>query len=439
MNELTKMSQEELIKLIQSNNTQDPYERDNKGKILNTYNNLLYFIQHNDELSDNLKFNEFLQRKEYKGQEFTDFEMNHIYALYDQQLGIKAKGNIDVVVSEIFSENRYNPVKEYINNLEWDGKERVERLFIDLLEADDTELNRKMTIKWFMAAVKRVLYPGCKFDNMIVIRGGQGIGKSTICERIANSFFSTISLGEIGSKDIINKLNKSWICIIDEMDTFNRKEMSTIKTFLSTSKDTARLAYARNANTYERHCVFIGSTNDDTFLRDNTSSVERRFWVIDCKKQKFDKEAIAKITPDFVSQLWAEASHKLKDDTYLDIESELLEEFARQQVEFKTYTTDVAIDYTVELLEKSYNSPKSATEFYVQATDTLFVNGTKLDKIPASWLIHCLKKTFNVERTAKYLGNALAEKWVYKNAKIDGRTHKCFVRRKNELFEDEDE
>lgn len=434
--ELEKMKK--IIANVEQEN-QDPYERDSKGKILDTYYNRKYFATHHEEIAGKLKFNDFLQRKEYDGREFTDFEQNHIYALYDNELGIRSRGNIDVVISEMFSENRYNPIRDYITNLKWDGVERVERLFIDFLQADDTRLNRAMTMKWFMAAVKRVLHPGCKFDNMIVLRGGQGIGKSQICEKIAKKHYSSISLSEIDNKDVINKLNLSWVCIIDELDNFNKKEMSSIKTFLSTSNDTVRLAYARNANTYERHCVFIGSTNDDTFLRDSTSAVERRFWVIDCKREKYDSSVIEMLTPEYVDQLWAEAAHKLTDDTYLDLESDLIEDFSIKQVEFKTYTTDVAIDYANELLDKKYNNPQTAQQMFLQASNEDNVGGSVLDKVPVSWLTYCLKKIYGTERSGKYMATALADNWLYRSGRIKSQVYKCLVRRKNELFEYEDE
>ena len=224
------------------------------------------------------------------------------------------------------------------------------------MDADDTELNRYMTKIWFVAAVKRIFEPGCKFDNMIVLQGEQGIGKSSICDLISLNFSNNVSLNEIGHKDLINKLNRTWIAVVDELDSFNKKEMSNIKTFISNTKDTARLAFGKNAETYSRHCVFIGSTNDSTFLRDNTSDVERRFWVIKCNKTKKDSRIFDILTDDYVRQLWAESVYyyRKNPNMYLDIKKELINDFGKEMKKFKMYVDDVAMDYLNSILEKRY-------------------------------------------------------------------------------------
>jgi len=82
----------------------------------------------------------------------------------------------------------------------------------------------------------------------------------------------------------VETLNRSWIVAFDELSGITRKDLADIKSFLSKSSETVRLAYARNPETYKRHCIFIGSTNEDNFLRDYTASMERRFWVIECTR-----------------------------------------------------------------------------------------------------------------------------------------------------------
>lgn len=327
----------DYLKEMEEHKWEDELVRGKRGVLENTISNYVLYLENEPKYKGKLKYNEYLREKEYDGGEYSDFIMHRIYTDISEYFYTCNRSNADTAISNVFDKNRYNPVVDYIRGLEWDGKKRIENLFIDLLEADDTELTREMSRKWMIAAVKRTLDPGCKFDNMIVLQGGQGIGKTTICEKLSNHFFSTISLDEIGNKDLVDKLNKTWIAIIDEMDTFNKKEMSTIKTFLSLCEDRARLAYARNTSNFKRHCVFIGSTNDDTFLRDNTSSVERRFWVIKCNKTVKDSRVSDTMTPEFVDQLWAEAYHYYMENPnqYLDISSSLMDEFAKSQEKFK--------------------------------------------------------------------------------------------------------
>lgn len=405
-------------------------KKDDKGKILNDIDNYIAFLEHSDKYKNKLKYNEFKQEKEFDGREFSDFDLNIIYNDCERETSLSSHSKIDSALSEVFNNHRYNPILDYLNNLEWDGKERIKNLFIELLDADDTFLNQQMTQKWFIAAVKRIVEPGCKFDNIIVLQGEQGIGKSTICELISHHFFNTVSLSEIGSKDLIDKLNKTWIAIIDEMDTFNRKEMSTIKTFLSVSQESVRLAYGKNTSTFKRHCIFIGSTNDETFLRDSTSSVERRFWVIKCNKTKMDGKIRELLTKDYIDQLWAEAMYKYNEEPnqYLDIDATLQNDFANTMKEFKTYNNDIVIDYIKEILNKNYQLNSDGTfdselDFYNQFTDNKIYDSQSdnINKIPMSSLSFVLKKFYNEERPAKYIALALSDEWEYKMIKYKGK------------------
>lgn len=404
------------------------YELDQKGLPKATTMNCITYLESEPEFAGKFAYNEYTCQREFDGKEYNDFIMNHIYACIDSALGIRNKSIIDVAVSELFSNNSYNPVVDYLNTLVWDGEERIETLFIKLLGAEDTKLNRIMTKKWFLAAYKRAIHPGCKFDNMIVLRGGQGIGKSTICEKISKGFWSTITLSEIGSKDLVDKLNSTWIAVIDELADFNKREMSDIKTFLSKPSDKARLAYLRNTQTYNRHCVFIGSTNDETFLRDTTSSVERRFWVIDCRNTKINEQAFAEFTPEFINQIWAEAKACYTEDTYLDIESEYQKDFAELQSNFKTYNDDFASDYIREIVEHAYDNPQSSQEMLQQFNNTTQYNGTKLDKIPASWIVYILKERFHEVRSQKYIAQVLSNKWSYATIRVGDDVCKGFRR-----------
>lgn len=396
--------------------------------------NIITFLENYPKYAGKLKYNEYLRMKEYDGYEFTDFMQSTINNDVFRYLGFSNKGWVEDSINEVFDKNRYNPVVNYISNLHWDGKKRIESLFIDLLEADDTELTRVMTEKWMIAAVKRTLEPGCKFDNMIVLQGNQGIGKSSICERLAKGFFSTISLDEIDNKDIIDKMNKTWIGIIDEMDNFNRKEMSKVKTFLSQCQDTVRLAYARNTSVFTRHCIFIGSTNDDTFLRDSTSSVERRFWIIKCNKTKMDNKIRKIMTDDYVDQLWAEAYwyYKLDPKQYLDMEQERMEEFARTQQKYKTYNDDDLIEYIKDVLEGEYYINQEGEVYDTSQLDNNTVTGLKyhVNKMQGYILTEMVNRKFHEKRSTKYIELALGGEWKYKDVwfKKLGKNVKAWVR-----------
>lgn len=414
----------------------DKLIRDGRGLVMKKPDNFILYLENHPKYAGKLKYNEFLCQREYDGEVFSDARQDIIYNDIERGLGIYNRSMVDSALSEVFEAHKYNPVVDYIKSLKWDGKKRIESLFIDLLEADDTELNREMTKKWMIAAIKRILLPGCKFDNMIVLQGSQGIGKSTICERLAKGFFSTISLAEIDNKDIIDKMNKTWIAIIDEMDNFNRKEMSNVKTFLSKCEDEARLAYARNTSKFKRHCVFIGSTNDDTFLRDSTSNVERRFWVIKCNKTKMDGKIRKIMTDDYVDQLWAEAFQYLKEEPnqYLDMTQDMMEEFAKVQKQFNISEDDELVDYIKDILDRPYFINKEGEVIDIDEMNTDFTTGEKhyINKISVYVITQLLGNKFHQSRSTKYLEKALSEEWECKPAgfkKLNYKTVRAWVRK----------
>jgi predicted P-loop ATPase len=409
---------------------------DQKGKIENSIENYLYYFTKSPLYSEKLKYNDFLKQKEYDGQEWTDFDeakaMNNIEKEIKLNTQFKVKNSLD----EIFINNTYNPVIEYLKNCPWDGEERISTAFIKCFDIEDTPLVRELSKKWFIAAVKRVFEPGCQFDNMIVLQGRQGIGKTTFCRNLAKGFYTEIKFDEIGNKDIVDKLNKSWVSIIDEMDNFGKKEMASIKSFLSLTQDTTRLAYGRNTVTFKRHCIFIGSLNDETFLKDITSSVERRFWIFKCNKKTMDKSVSDIMIPEYVEQLWGEALHYYLENPnqYLDVDVNSQPDFEKQQREFKTYNDDANMDYIKDILNKKYclvnGEFNSNIDFLNQYNETnIYEANSFINKIPMSSLIYVLKTVYKVERSSKYIALALSEDWEYKTIFYQGKSVRGLYRK----------
>lgn len=445
--EAEEAKRRDILKKIEAKKEQYPWmkdmEFDEKGNICKNADNIIEFLNKHPMFEGKLKYNDYLKRKEIDGREFNDFDQNNIYVNIERCLGFDARLKADAALSEIFNTHKYNPVVDYLKNLAWDKENRIETLMIKLFDINDTPLNRLMSKNWFIAAVKRVFEPGCKFDNIIVLQGGQGIGKSTFCEKISKGYYSQISMDELSNdKDLVDKLNKTWIAIIDELDGFGKKDMKNIKSFLSESSKTVRLAYERNSQTFYRHCVFIGSTNDDTFLRDNTSSVERRFWVLKCNKTSMDSAVSDYLTDEIINQLWAESVYYYfnNKDIYLDIPKEYYSDFENQQRQFKTFNDDESTEWANDILNKQYilNNKgcfSDENDFFSQ------VNGTRtyneqfkeyINKIPSSWLTQVLQRNYGLKVQTKSLTQALEENWDYKNAKYNGIAKKCFVR-KNEI------
>ncbi len=194
---------------------------------------------------------------------------------------------------------RLHPVREYLSNLKWDGVPRLEAWAITYLGAADTHLSRAFGSLWVLSAVARVMDPGAKADQVLILEGPQGAKKSTALKTLASVEWFTDELAEIGSKDAAQQTRGVWIIEIAELDAIGRAETSRIKSFLSRSVDRYRPPYERYVIDVPRQCVFAGTVNPDTYLRDETGN--RRFWPIRCGKID-----IAALRRDR-DQLWAEA------------------------------------------------------------------------------------------------------------------------------------
>ncbi|MBN9023006.1 MAG: toprim domain-containing protein, partial [Rhizobiales bacterium] len=173
-----------------------------------------------------------------------------------------------------------HPVRDYLSGLTWDSAPRLATWATTYLGAEDTALNRAFGSRWMISAVARIMRPGVKVDHMLILEGPQGAKKSTALKVLAGDEWFTDELAEIGSKDAAQQMRGIWIIEIAELDAIGRAEVSRIKAFLTRTVDRYRPPYERYVVEVPRQCVFAGSVNPDTYLRDETGN--RRFWPVRC-------------------------------------------------------------------------------------------------------------------------------------------------------------
>ena len=123
------------------------------------------------------------------------------------------------------------------------------------------------------------MQPGVKYDTMLILTGAQGMGKTTMLNKLALGKWHTDSLRTFNGKDAAEIIQGTWIVEIGELSAFKWSDLATIKQFLSQVTDRFRAAYGRNVQDYPRRCVFFGTSNDRGYLRDLTGN--RRFWPLD--------------------------------------------------------------------------------------------------------------------------------------------------------------
>lgn len=205
-------------------------------------------------------------------------------------------------MTRVSSANRRNPVKEWLDTLVWDGKPRLERLAPDYFKADDNAFTRRAMVNFMVAAVARMVRAGTKFDNMLVLQGKQGIGKTRALIGLFGKDYACIAphTTAIGSRDWLDAGGAGWCLILDELAGLTKVEHTELKTALSTESDTYRRAYRKDPEVFPRQFVCAATTNESVFLTDPTGN--RRYWSIPCN----DDIKVEKIIADR-EQLWAEA------------------------------------------------------------------------------------------------------------------------------------
>lgn len=240
----------------------------------------------------------------------------------------KSKDTIRNALVEVTRANKFHPIKEYIESFTWDGISRVETIFIDYLGAADTHYTRQATRKMFLAAVKRLYEPGCKFDEMLVLIGAQGAGKSSLLAKLGRKWFSD-SLKTFDTKEAGEHLQSAWIFEIGELSAMKKSEVEEVKAFLSKTEDKYRVAFDRIVTNFQRKCVFFGTTNTKDFLRDETGN--RRFWPVDVNPDKKKYSHWEYLTDELVGKIWAEALIIYKSGEALQLDPEAAKEAELQQ------------------------------------------------------------------------------------------------------------
>lgn len=310
------------------------------GVVLSTINNIWLILEHDPKLKGRFALNEFAGRGEVsqqlpwsKRKEKRFWDDNDIAGInwyMEQQYQIVGSKKIENALSLHSNIHSFNEVADYLNSLEWDGVPRLDTLFIDYLGAMDTEYVRTVTRKAFTAAVTRAMRPGTKFDEMTVLSGPQGIGKSTLLDKMSKGWFND-SIRSFQGKDASELLQGVWIVELGELDSlFQDKQVGDgrVKQFLSLRIDKFRAAYGRTVQDYPRHCVFFGTTNRYDYLTDRTGG--RRFWPVDVGVQEHPKNVWEHLDAE-IDQLWAEAVFRWQMGETIYLSGPMWEEAQKQQ------------------------------------------------------------------------------------------------------------
>lgn len=276
---------------------------DERGKVIRTLENLekiilsIVAIKYN-ELTDVIEIID----KQGKTKPLEKREKELLRMDIEKRFNFKAKPiDLETAIVSASEGFKYHPIKEKILATNWDGQPRAESFFIDVLGVEDNIYNRECTRKWLLASLTRLFEAGTKFDEMIILQGGQGLGKSTTLQRLSLGHYTDIT--DKLSDETTFKVIRTWLVELSELSTMIKTDSDSFKAWLSATKDTVRKKYATDPVDYPRVFTVLGTTNNKEILKDRTGN--RRYWLMYCDKDRI-KKPIWEIEDEYILQLWAE-------------------------------------------------------------------------------------------------------------------------------------
>jgi putative DNA primase/helicase len=361
---------------------------DKKGRYYSTTHNIITILENDPWLKNCIAFNEFEKREVAlrklpwrtitpSTKHLIDCDDAGLRNYLEKIYKITSVGKVKDALDLVLHANRFHPLLDYLNSLEWDGRTRLENLLIDYMGAENSEYIKAVTKKTFIAAVARIFSPGIKFDNVLTIIGNQGIGKSTLLGKLGKDWFTdSFNFHMLGKKDAFEQLQGAWIVEIGELTGLKKADVESAKSFLSKREDRYRVSYGKRLEYFPRQCVFIGTTNDSDFLRDPSGN--RRFWPVDAGINQPTKNVHTDLDENEIDQIWAEAVklHQAGEPLFL---SEELEKIALQKQANHTEhdeRTGLVTRYLNTLLPENWDEMDISERYRFVQEDPLQEEGT---------------------------------------------------------------
>lgn len=402
------------------------------GGVKTTLKNAVIYIKNDENVKDRLAFNNFTKEIEWlhppfwadKPRKFNlDFDGVKIrYLLNNHNFDI-GKSLIEEAVVEISSHRSFHPVKDWLAKLpKWDGVKRLENLITDNFEVEEENIPYyKEVIKVLVCGIlKRVYYPGAKFDFMFVLSGETRSGKSTFLKNLAinDNWFLSRQLDGLDPKDYVPLLKGKILIEWQELALFNKHDINSIKAFISTEVDTVREAYRRDATDYKRQFVICGTTNKDKFLLDETGNA--RFYIVPVKRKLNIDDYVTisgveyiRSIKENIEQIYSEAK-----ELYEGCSLKLSAEASRilEGIRDNSFSRDEIEDTIVEWLD---NIPEECKSFV--SKEKVQVNDI---------LVHCLKENPSKARGLSNRVGSILRRLGYtaKSYRVDGKVKNGFVK-----------
>lgn len=421
-----------------------------KGTIrANSPSNVLMSFKADDQLGLFLKHNSFSQEHELtknikigntqfqKGELPSNFEAV-IKVYFENELGVAYSNQAMADGMEtFFSERTYNPVIEFMETARdnWDGKERISKMFQYYLGADDLPIVSKIATMWLIGAVAKVYDPYVKFDYVLDLVGGQGVGKTTLLQKLGGNWY-TDSVTDFSNKDNFDIMLKSLIVNDDEMVASNRMSFAELKAFISKTSIRYRKPYMKRTEEFAKNFIIARTTNQKEYLKDKTG--ERRFLPILVNAENQKKHPM-EIEDETIEQIWGEAvtiygkgvdlmfDEKTEDELNVYREKFMyIDEVEQQVLEY----LEMPITDNWERL--SAQQKHQYTNKYFDNDKEVELGDKKLKKVSTREIMYSLFMKGSNDRKLSTKINMIMDNldgWEKKAFKSNGKTTKGFVKR----------
>jgi predicted P-loop ATPase len=293
----------------------EDFQQNDKGTPYANQHNIRLAIR---KLGYTLAFDMFADRLLLNGEHLDDAAITRLFLETERHFGFRpAKDYFWMTTEDAARANAFHPVRDYLDGLKWDGTPRLDRWLIHYAGVKDSVYTRAVGSLVLIAAVRRVRSPGCRFDEMLVLEGGQGTLKSSALAILAVQeewFSDDLPLGA-DSKRVIEALAGRWIVEAAELKGMRKSDIEHLKSFLSRRIDRARMAYGRLITEVPRQGIIVGTTNSERYLRDGTGN--RRFWPVRTGTINLDDLRADR------DLLWAEAACREREGANIRLAPEL--------------------------------------------------------------------------------------------------------------------
>lgn len=328
-----------------------------EGEPKKTQRNLRLILNHHRRFAGKLWVDSMGERLMWEDRPFRDTDISRSQEWIESETGLLfSTDHLYRKMTEVAESRRRHPVQDYLERCRWDGKPRIGQMVGTVLQVDeaterDIELKRAYLKRWMISAVARAMRPGCKADAMLVLVGGQGLGKSTFGRSLVTDRWFSDQEAHIENKDYLAEIHRNWIVEVSELDaTTRRKDIAQLRGFVSRQTDTFRPPYGRTSIDLDRSFVFLGTTNHQSIVREEDG---RRYWPV--KVSRIDT-AWVEASRD---HLWGEALALFRQGEpwwLTDAENAL----RAKDTEDTFSEVDPALEVVQDFLE-DYNSPSEFT------------------------------------------------------------------------------